>query len=398
MRQEKVVPFAFPQRQPASERRGAAVTRLVLTDFRGYGRARLTTEACPIVLAGPNGAGKTNLLEALSLLAPGRGLRRARFSEIDRRDPAAPTRAHPWAIAATVTTPAGEFDIGTGRDAASESGERRHLRFDGAPAKSQQELVEHFSLVWLTPQMDRLFIDGASGRRRFLDRLVYGLDPGHWARLLAYERALRDRARLLREGPADAAWLKALEETMAENGVAVAAARIDAVARLDAACREAAGPFPRASLAVEGTVETSLGAMPALAAEEEFRRSLLNARALDRDSGTTQIGPHRADLVARHLGKDEAAPHCSTGEQKALLIAIILAYARLIAARRGAAPVLLLDEVTAHLDAERRSALFGILRDLGAQSWLAGTDAQLFAEFKGHAQFFSIDAAAIAAG
>ncbi|MDE2227494.1 MAG: DNA replication/repair protein RecF [Alphaproteobacteria bacterium] len=389
MAPDRVVPFAKPLPRPAEAAPAAAVARLVLTDFRGYDRVRLAVEPGPVVLVGANGSGKTNLLEAISFLAPGRGLRRARLSTVDRRGGGA------WALAATVTTPAGEFDIGTGRDAASESGERRHLRIDGAPAKSQQDLSERLAVVWLTPQMDRLFADAAAGRRRFLDRLVAGFDPDHWSRLLAYERAMRERGRLLREGAADPSWLKALEEIMAETGVALAAARLEAVARLAAACAEAPGPFPRAGLAVEGTVEAALAAVPALAAEEEFRRALRESRALDRDSGVTQTGPHRSDLLARHFDTGEAAAFCSTGEQKALLIAIVLAYARLMALRRGACPVLLLDEITAHLDAARRSALFQALLALGAQSWLAGTDAALFAEFRGHAQFFAVADAAL---
>ncbi|HYL33619.1 MAG TPA: DNA replication/repair protein RecF [Stellaceae bacterium] len=388
MTPDRVVPFAKPATRAATAP-ATSVVRLVLTDFRGYARVRLAIGPDPVVLVGPNGAGKTNLLEALSFLAPGKGLRRAKLSEIDRRG------GHVWALAATVASPAGEFDVGTGRDADSESGERRHVRIDGVPAKSQQDLSERLAVAWLTPQMDRLFADAASGRRRFLDRLVTGFDPSHWSRLLAYERAMRERARLLREGATDPSWLKALEEIMAENGVALAAARLEAVTRLAAACAEAQGPFPRAGLAIEGAVEHWLGNMPALAAEETFRAALHDSRGLDRDSGVTQTGPHRSDLLARHLGTGEAAALCSTGEQKALLIAIVLAYARLLALRRGSAPVLLLDEVTAHLDAARRSALFQALRALGAQCWLAGTDTALFAELKGHAQFFAVADAAV---
>ncbi|MGH7013314.1 MAG: DNA replication/repair protein RecF [Stellaceae bacterium] len=386
MTPERVVSFTRPLPRAAPD---AAVVRLVLTDFRGYARARLVAGPGPVVLTGPNGAGKTNLLEALSFLAPGKGLRRAKLSEIDRRGAGA------WALAVTATGPAGEFDIGTGRDAESESGERRHLRIDGMPARSQQDLSERLAVVWLTPQMDRLFADAASGRRRFLDRLATGFDPGHWSRLLAYERAMRERARLLREGAADPFWLKALEEIMAETGVALAAARLETVARLAAACAEAPGPFPRAGLTLAGAVEGWLETTPALAAEEAFRAALNDARGFDRDSGVTQTGPHRSDLLARHLGTGEAAGLCSTGEQKALLIAIVLAYARLLAVQRGASPVLLLDEVTAHLDAARRSALFQALRTLGAQCWLAGTDAALFAELRGHAQFFAVADAAV---
>jgi len=401
VRQDALAPLAIPANDLSPV--PVAVSRLMLTDFRGYARARLAVGAMPVVLYGANGAGKTNLLEALSFLAPGRGLRRAKLSEIDRR--AGYSRPNemgnqtgPWALAAVVATPSGEIEIGTGRDDASESGERRHLRIDGSPAKSQQDLAEHFGLAWLTPQMDRIFVDGASARRRFLDRLVTGFDPGHWARLNAYEKALRERARLLRDGVTDPAWLSALEDAMAENGAALAAARIEAVTRLDAACRSAKGPFPRAGLAVSGAVESWIQSMPALASEEEFRRALCSNRRLDAESGVTQCGPHRSDLLVRHLETGIEAGFCSTGEQKALLIAITLAYARLAAARRGQAPLLLLDEITAHLDAERRSALFAAILDLKAQAWLAGTDSGLFDELRGNAQFFAISNAAIANG
>ena len=391
MRQDALAPLAIPANDSSPIE--IAVSRLMLTDFRGYAKARLAVEPCPVVLYGANGAGKTNLLEALSFLAPGRGLRRAKLSEIDRRE-----QVGPWALAAAVATPSGEIEIGTGRDETSDSGERRHLRIDGSPAKSQQELAERFGLAWLTPQMDRIFIEGASSRRRFLDRLVTGFDPGHWARLNAYEKALRERARLLRDGPQDPAWLSALEDAMAENGVALAAARVEAVAKLDAACRSAKGPFPRAGLAVAGSVEASVQSRPALASEDEFRRTLMDSRRLDAESGVTQNGPHRSDLLVQHLGTGVEASSCSTGEQKALLISITLAYARLTAAMRGHAPLLLLDEITAHLDAERRSALFAAILDLKAQAWLAGTDAALFEELRGAAQFFAISQAAIAPG
>ena len=370
-----------------------AVTRLTLTDFRGYASARLAVDERPVVLTGPNGAGKTNLLEALSLLAPGRGLRRAKLAEIDRRVPPArpgPTPPGAWAIAATLATPNGAVQIGTGRDAQSDGGERRLLRIDGAAARSQAALAEHVSLVWLTPQMDRLFIEGSAPRRRFLDRLVYGFDPAHAARVGAYEQAMRERARLLRDGPADPAWLGALEERMAEHGVAVAAARREVVARLDAACRAAQGPFPGALLALTGEVEQWLERLPALAAEEELKRRLFAARRLDGESGTTLVGPHRGDLAVRHADTGVAAADCSTGEQKALLIAVLLAQARLQAAQRGAAPVMLLDEVTAHLDAGRRAALFAEILDLGVQAWLTGTEAGLFAGLERQGQFFGV--------
>lgn len=376
-----------------------AVTRLMLTDFRGYAAARLAVDERPVVLTGANGAGKTNLLEAISFLAPGRGLRRAKLTEIDRRvPPARPSAAAPgaWTVAATVASPRGAVQIGTGRDRASESGERRLVRIDGAPARSQAALAEHVSLVWLTPQMDRLFLEGSAPRRRFLDRLVYGFDPGHAARVGGYEQAMRERARLLRDGPADPAWLGALEERMAEHGVAVAAARRDVTARLDAVCRAPRGPFPGAELTLAGELEQRLETMPALAAEEELRQRLAAARRVDGESGATTVGPHRSDLAVRHAGTGMAAAQCSTGEQKALLVAVLLAQARLQAELRGVAPVMLLDEVTAHLDAERRAALFHEIVGLGLQAWLAGTEPALFTELEGHGQFFTVADGAVA--
>jgi DNA replication and repair protein RecF len=370
---------------------GPSVARLALTEFRSYAAATLETGPQPVVLTGPNGAGKTNLLEALSFLAPGRGLRRARLSEIDRFG--APNA---WALSIRLLTPDGMLlQIGTGRDAASESGERRVLRIDGLPAKSQAELARVASLVWLTPQMDRLFAEGASVRRRFLDRLVLGFDPEHATRLSAYERAMRERLRVLREAGADGSWLKALEEEMAAHGIAIAAARNQAAARLDQACAAANGPFPQAVLAVEGEVDRWLDEMPALAAEEALRQRLAAERRADTESGTTTFGPHRSDLLVHHLGTGIKAALCSTGEQKALLLAILLAQARLLAAQRGAPPIMLLDEVAAHLDAERRAALFDEILALRGQAWLTGTDPALFSPLRRQAQFFAVAAARI---
>jgi DNA replication and repair protein RecF len=384
-----------------------AVRRLVLTDFRCYRQVRLMVDARPVVLTGANGAGKTNLLEAISFLAPGRGLRRARLGEIDRRlavigDAAAaaddaPPAGAAWAVAAEVATPRSVVQIGTGREATASGGERRIVRIDGAPARSQTALAEHVNLVWLTPQMDRLFVEGASPRRRFLDRLVYGFDPEHATRVAAYEQALRERGKLLREGPYDAAWLDALEESMARHGVAIAAARRDVTARLDTACAAGVAGFPAASLAVIGTVEAALAERPALAVEDESRARLAASRRQDAESGGVASGPHRSDLAVRHAGTGVAAAQCSTGEQKALLIAILLANCRLQAALRGVAPIMLLDEIVAHLDRERRRALFAELLALSAQAWLTGTDEESFAELRDAAQFLRVVNATIAA-
>jgi DNA replication and repair protein RecF len=393
-----VAPDAFTGGIGATAEGGRlAVTRLVLTDFRCYRQARLAVDARPVVLTGPNGAGKTNLLEAISFLAPGRGLRRARLGEIDRR-PASemPATAGAWAVAADVATSRHTVQIGTGREATAGGGERRVVRIDGAPARSQTVLAEHVNLVWLTPQMDRLFIEGAAPRRRFLDRLVFGFDPEHAPRLAAYDQALRERGTLLREGRTDTAWLGALEESMARHGVAIAAARRDVVARLDRACAEGVAGFPSAALAAIGTVEAALADKPALAVEDELRSILAAGRRRDAESGGAATGTHRSDFAVRHAGTGVAAEQCSTGEQKALLIAILLAHSRLQAALRGVAPVMLLDEVAAHLDRERRRALFAELIALGAQAWLTGTDDAFFVELRGTAQFLSVRDATIA--
>jgi DNA replication and repair protein RecF len=370
---------------------GVAVTRLALTNFRNYRGARLELATGPVVLTGPNGAGKTNLLEALSFLAPGRGLRGAKLSEIDRQTVAegdGQIAAQGWSVAAVIATHAGNLRIGTGRDAAA--GERRIIRIDGEPARSQAALGDQLGVVWLTPQMDRVFVEGPGGRRRFLDRLVLALDPAHAARVGAYEQALRERARLLRDGPADPVWLAALEEVMAAQGIAVAAARRDTVRRLDQACAEADGPFPRARLALAGAVEAWLDEMPALAAEARFAAALAGSRRNDALAGGATIGPHRSDLVATLSPNGVAAEFASTGEQKALLISIVLAHAELQRALRGAPPLLLLDEIAAHLDAGRRAALFEAVGRLESQAWLTGTDAAVFAPLRCRARYLSI--------
>ena len=371
---------------------GVALTRLVLTDFRNYRSARIEFDSAPVVLSGPNGAGKTNLLEAMSFLSPGRGLRSARLSDIDRRDGGGEP-ASGWAVAATVATGRGPVFIGTGRIATgrgSAAGERRTVRIDGEPARGQAALAERLGVLWLTPQMDRLFIEGPDGRRRLMDRLVLGLDPAHAARVGRYEQALRERSRLLREGRHDTAWLAALEDVMAAEGTAVAAARRDAIERLDRVCAEATGAFPRVRVRIVGVAEGWLDRMPALAAEERFRAMLAQERAGDASSGGAAVGPHRSDLAVVHADSGIAAGLASTGEQKALLIAIILAQAQLQRADRGEAPLLLLDEVAAHLDATRLNALFELLAGLDSQAWMTGTDAALFAPLRKAARFLSV--------
>ncbi len=372
------------------ERPLASLSRLVVTDFRSYARTELALDGRPVVLTGENGAGKTNLLEAISLLSPGRGLRGASYVEIAREG-----GAGGWAVAVTLETAEGAMRIGTGLEPETEAqiGQNtrsRAVRIDGAPASSAGALARHIRIVWLTPAMDRLFLEGASERRRFLDRLVMGFDPAHGTRVNAYERALRERNRLLTEEKMDASWLGGLEEQMAEHGVAVAAARIETLARLRGAIDAASeAHFPRAQLALEGTLEAALATAPAVDIEDRFRARLAEARARDAAAGRSLEGPHRSDLVVRHMAKDREARLCSTGEQKALLIGIVLANARLLSAQ-GRPPLLLLDEIAAHLDEERRRALFDEIIGLNLQAFMTGTDPALFEALGSRAQTFRI--------
>lgn len=360
-----------------------AVTRLVLNDFRCYDSLRLEPAPAPVVLTGPNGAGKTNILEALSFFAPGRGMRRARLSEVARHG-----AGDSWAVAATVMSPRGPVSIGTGT--AEGERERRIVRIDGKQADGQAALSRELAVTWLTPEMDRLFLDAAGDRRRFLDRIVCGFEPEHAGRTAAYENAMRQRLRLLRQGRADDAWFGALENTMAEKGVAIAAARRAVVDRLDRACAHAEGPFPQAALTIDGAVEAQLADGPALAVEDALRARLRADRNGDAETGRTAAGPHRSDLRVWYRPKDLPAETVSTGEQKALLISIMLAVARLQTLERGAPPLLLMDEVVAHLDGSRRTGLFDALIGLGVQAWLTGTDTALFDDIRGRAQFLSV--------
>jgi DNA replication and repair protein RecF len=377
--------------------------RLVLTDFRNYGRAEIHLDRRPVVLTGPNGAGKTNLLEAISFLIPGRGLRHARLPDIDRmisgESDGQPRRAA-WGIAATVNRPEAQIDLGTGRDPAAAGGrDRRLVKIDGALAGGQSALARILSVAWLTPQMDRLFLDGALHRRKFTDRLVFGLDPDHAKRLGQYDHLLQERVQVLRgegERGRDPAWLAALEQQIAERGIAISAARRDLIIRLTASMAAGTGAFPRALLRLEGAVDSWLGEMPALAAEERLRDMLAHCRAADAEAGGALWGPHRSDLLAIHQGTGMPAALCSTGEQKALLVATVLAFARLLADLRAQTPLLLLDEVVAHLDETRRHAFFDELRHLGLQAWLTGTDAAFFDAMAGDAQFFDVREAKIA--
>lgn len=375
-------------------RRHLAVTRLMLTNFRSYAHAELCVSARPVVLAGPNGAGKTNLLDAISLLSPGRGLRGALLAEHIRKAPQTAQNDVLWAVAASVSRDSQTYEIGTGLVSSVQGNERRQVHLNGVPAQSSAELGEIVEMAWLTPAMDRLFSDSASARRRFLDRLVLGFDAAHARRVLRYDHAMRERARLLKLGPRDSGWLDGLENEMAETGIEIAAARAATIERLNVSLvqRGEASVFPSAQLALAGHTDRILEEESA-GAVESLRIALAGARLRDAEARRTTVGPHVSDLSARHTGKRMDARDCSTGEQKALLISIVLADARELAQKRGGgAPILLLDEIAAHLDPQRRAALFEEIVALGAQAWLTGTDLALFEDLASRADIFRVEA------
>ncbi|GAA6201398.1 DNA replication/repair protein RecF [Aquicoccus sp. SU-CL01552] len=351
-----------------------ALTELTLSHFRSHRTARIAGDGRPVAIYGPNGAGKTNILEAVSLFSPGRGLRRASAGEMARRP-----ESLGWKLTGRLRAGGRPHEIETW----SESGAARQVRIDGKPA-TQIDLGRLSRVVWLIPAMDRLWTEGADGRRRFLDRLVMSFDPAHAEASLAYEKAMRDRNRLLRDQVRDAAWYGALEAQMARAGIAIHQARAAALERLTTAQAEAETGFPVAELAL---VQAE-GEMPQ--SEEALRAALAGSRPRDLAAGRTLVGTHRADLDAIYAAKGVAARDCSTGEQKALLVSLILANARALAARDGDAPILLLDEVAAHLDAGRRAALFDEICALGAQAWMTGTGPELFAELGERAQYLEV--------
>ncbi|MDN5928624.1 MAG: DNA replication/repair protein RecF [Hyphomicrobiales bacterium] len=383
------------------------IRRLSLTDFRNYAGLSLDLQPGAVVLTGENGAGKTNLLEAVSLFSPGRGLRRAPYAEMAREgadmagkrdfhaDMARERAGGGFAVHARLEGPFGECEIGTGTLASGQEeaeGGARRVRINGAPAKSTEEMLEWLRVVWLTPSMDGLFTGPAGDRRRFLDRLVLTIDPTHGRRTLDYERAMRGRNRLLSEGRMDESWLGAIELQMAETGVAIAAARGELL-RLATAMIERLpddSAFPKADLVIAGALEEQIGERPAVEIEEWLRGEFAAGRMRDRAAGRTLDGPQRADFLVRHRPKDMPAALCSTGEQKALLVGIVLAHARLTGEMAGMTPILLLDEIAAHFDQHRRAALFDILEDLGCQVFMTGTEPALFSALKGKAQFLTV--------
>jgi DNA replication and repair protein RecF len=391
------------------EKSGLWVERLTLTNFRSYAAANVATDAGPQVIVGANGSGKTNLLEALSLLSPGQGLRRVPFVDLARAG-----GDGSFAIAARAHTRAGPADIGTGlpptpnpspqggggflRTSGRSTSERsgRIVRIDGSAQSGSGVLADYLEIVWVTPAMDGLFTGPASERRRFLDRLILCFDHSYRTIAGRFERAMTSRNLLLADGVRDNAQLSGFEQVMAETGIAVAAARLEAVAAMGQIVekRQARDPnsaFPWSSFRLAGSIEDSLQTLSAVEAEDRYAQTLRETRERDRAASRTLDGPHRSDLIVEHGPKALAARHCSTGEQKALLLGLVLAHAELLTERQeGAAPILLLDEITAHLDADRRAALFEEILRLGAQAWMTGTDANAFDALSGKAHFWQV--------
>lgn len=373
----------------SSDIKKLSLSSLTLSNFRNYEYARIETSSVPVVLTGENGAGKTNILEAISLFSVGRGLRRAKLSELDNLNSA----NQGWAIAANINGRMGEVKIGTGRDTETiENTDKRIVKIDGKPARGQTELARHVSLIWLTPQMEQLFTEGSSAGRKFLDRLVFGFDAEHATRVNDYEYSMRERNKLLQYGRADADWLSVLEQKMAECATAIALARLSTCEHINYTISASPLSFPKAYIDVFGFAEDLLkNGKSAVETENSLRNAFANYRNQDAATGRTSVGTHRSELKVTHLGKNMQAENCSMGEQKALMLSIILAQARSGALWHGIVPIILLDEVAGHLDNVKRSELFEEIFDTGAQVWMTGTEAGLFADLAGKAQFFTVD-------
>src|SRR5712675_898845 len=367
----------------------ARIRRLTLTNFRSYHSAQIEVGAGPVVLVGPNGAGKTNLIEAISFLAPGRGLRRATLDDV-----AFSEGDGSWAVSADVEGALGLATLGTGvvpLPGGEDAVVSRQCRIDREPVPSASAFADHLRVVWLVPAMDGLFNGSASERRRFLDRLVLAVDAEHMSRVNALERALRSRNRLLEDPRPDPHWLDAIEHETAELAVAVTALRVETVDRLKGAiAARKDDAFPSAEIALDGWMERLLPNHPAVEIEERYRGILKNNRARDAAAGRTLGGPHLTDLAVIYSPKSIPAADASTGEQKALLIGLVLAHAGLLAEMTGFAPVLLLDEVVAHLDPDRRLALYAALARLGAQVFMTGADPAAFADVAPQAEVFIV--------
>jgi len=370
------------------------VQKILLSQFRCFEAARLDINNNMVVLYGANGAGKTNILEAISLLTPGKGLRDAKTTDLKNKT-ARDTEY--WAISSELQTPKGVIKIGTGQQGIDN---KRIVRINGHTEKTQSTLAQYVSAIWLTPQMDRIFIGSPSERRRFFDRLVFAYDPKHITRINAYERSMRERSKLLRHefGTPDPVWLSSLEAKMAQTGIAIAAARQILIDKLQAVAFEQKSVvplFPVPLISIKGWVEGLLESHSALEVEAMFAQKLECSRNLDAATGGAMDGVHRSDFLTYHADHNLPADQCSTGEQKGLLLSITLAHARLIHAEFGHTPLLLLDEVVAHLDKDRRKSLIDLLYSLNGQCWMTGTDLSLFSDLTGKAQFIHIKNASI---
>lgn len=366
------------------------IERLKLTNFRNHQGTTLDVDERHVIIHGENGAGKTNILEAVSFLSPGRGMRRANYDQIGRAG-----EDGSWTVFARLNGPHDEVSIGTGIQHNGVSLDmQRRIHISGVQAKTAEALLEHSRVLWLTPSMDGLFTGGASDRRRFLDRMVLAVDPAHGRRVNDFEKTMRARNRLLGDHHPDLRWLDANEAQLAELGVAVAAARYEMVSLLARSIIEnndPVSPFPDALISLSGSLETMVAEVSSSDLETDYQMRLREARGMDARAGRTLEGPHRSDLVVHHRPKAMPAALCSTGEQKALLIGLVLAHARLVGELAEFTPILLLDEIAAHLDEGRRGALYDMLDTLGCQAWMTGTDRDLFKALDNRANFVRVD-------
>ena len=371
-----------------------SITKIDLSHFRSYPSARLIPDENIIVLTGENGAGKTNILEAISLFSPAAQFRKARLEDYihqgeDTRN--SQNSQNPWTIYTDLETIHGSQSLAASLDHERDSNRfSRYFKLDGKSIKSSAAFTPFLSIAWLTPQMDRIFIDQSQYRRRFFDHLVAGFNPHFSETLTRYRKLLRERISLLRAPQQDDRWISLLEKQIAENGVALSAARLDFMRRYQPYLTQAETAFLTPKIHLRNWVEEALSQKPALEVEEEWLDKLKKSRAYDRETGSAQFGCHKMDLVVTHPTKNIEARHCSTGEQKAFLISMILAYVRMLSAEKDYTPIILLDEITAHLDVKKREALFGEIQKTGAQSWLTGTDLDLFSGLAKKASFFAI--------
>ena len=381
----------------------SGVTRLTLTDFRNYAFLRLNTDLRSVIITGENGSGKTNILEAISFLTPGRGLRGAKLSDIKRFTPAIVSEEYKpnnaWAVSATISKNGEEFDIGTGIEASfrecddeTRSYDRRIIKVDGQKGISQADLGNYTSAIWLTPQMDRLFRGGSQPRRSFLDRLVYAFDMEHAKRTSNFEHLYKQWYQLIKNnnGRVDNNWLESLEENMSTTGVAIAAARREQIAKLNTFIEnEPDDVFPNVALELDGMVEKMLDTLPAIEVEDYYRHKLKSMRSNVIYNDNVD-GVNKTDFKVYFKKKKMPAELCSTGEQKSLLVSIILAQTKCQILNKGFAPMMLLDEITAHLDDNKREALLSKIKELDVQAWITSTDSELFKSMQGYAQFIEV--------